>query len=277
MTPEEFAARATAAVATVEPDVTSYAWLTRNVTRRARRRRVVWIASAAVVVAMAGVSVLVVPRVARTPVASFPPPVHVPAIDGDVDGDGLVDDTTIAYDDETRPDRWAVRARLSSGRTLTTAWQPLLADTYYYVMSVLDMNHDGRSEVLVGLRSSRGGGDAVVVAALARNHLDLVHLAGGKQPFLLRNRGSEPGVVYAWGCADDDTSTPEWEVYTVEIAVRENLERTGVRRWYALHGATLRQVGSSEQTWRVRRIPFEAQEIGGPPGFDTQVHCGSII
>lgn len=61
MTPEEFAARAGAAVEGVEPGAASYAWLTRNLARRAARRRVWWAASATAAVALAGVAVAVVP------------------------------------------------------------------------------------------------------------------------------------------------------------------------------------------------------------------------
>ena len=275
MTPEEFTARATAAVATVEPDEASYAWLTRNVARRRTRRRVLWAAAATAAVAVTGVAVAVVPRerdsgVTTTPTGGPSPTASAkpsPAIDGDVDGDGAADTVELMAKGNGLDTTWGVRVRLSSGATVMN-WRPPGAESNdgHEITGVVDANRDGRAEIVV-LAGTTVSEVRHYMLTLVGTDLLWVHQGGDPEPFPLTSGGDPNVTSYGWRCADEDPLTPEFEIVTVEVRT-DGPRHVGIRRWYGLYGDSVMRVGGDSETWDSPAL--------GSPGYETEVLCGSI-
>jgi len=263
MTPEELTARATAAVATVEPDARSYEWLTRNVARRRTRRRVV-LSAATATLAVAAVAVAVPrdstpPTVSTTPTTSASPtPAPVDERHGDVDGDGVTDEASIVY--EMSPaQRWGIEVDLGPG-AFVELWGPGPSG-HQDIAGVVDVNGDGRAEVIVETRFRT----EYIVATLVGRHLEWVHLPDG-EPLRLRSADGSPRR--GWGCAEEDGRSEGTELYTVEVTAN-GPRHVGQRTVYSLDVSVAVELSALQDSWSPSIEPV-------PPAFLPGVVCGTF-
>ncbi|HEV2889647.1 MAG TPA: VCBS repeat-containing protein [Frankiaceae bacterium] len=260
MTPEEFTARASAAVAGVEPDATSYEWLTRNVSRRTRGRRLLWAATAATAAVATGVAVAVVPggggergHVATTPTASptSPAPVLPTRIADpdrwagqderrvDVDGDGREDRVRVVRQGEPMSDafRWGVEVRFGNGST-GTYLDPCCGNEGQSLGPIVDFDGDGDLEIAVSPGSTAS---STGWRLLTLRDGELAQVEG---PDLLQ--GWDAAGEHSWGCAERGglvVATAALDMATMKQGT------TGTRTYYRLEGTRLVEAETVTDTW----------------------------
>jgi len=231
--------------------------------------------AAAATVAVAAVAVAgpgdgeVAPAVTATPAPtsavpspSTAAPSPSPAPDphsGDVDGDGIAEQAFLYLEMPPDKGRWGIDVALSSGEPLELAGP--VADHFVELVAVVDVNADGRAELVVRLGEGRRD---YLVAILVGRHLEWVHLPGGEP---LRLPYADGTTRYGWGCAEE-TADPGLELYTVEVA-RKGARHLGTRTRYVLDVSLAVNAGATSQSWSPATEPE-------PPDYRAGVACGTL-
>ena len=274
MTPEDFAARAGAAVAELEPDATSYQWLTANVARRTRRR-VLYAATAGATAAAVGAAALALPRdggggvvappsATATAVASSPAQRPSPTEpswvgeternDVDVDGDGRNDVVRVVQDGIVNgAPAWGIEVRLA-GTTASALWECCENDSIE-LGPIADLDGDGDLEISVSLGSTATSREwELLVLTRDRESLET---ADGRVPFT----GLTENGLESWGCAERGGVV----VTRIPLGPGGEPGTSGTREYFRLEGTSLVQTGEVNDTW--------GNGTPRPAEYDTAFWC----
>lgn len=229
--PDELRRELAQAVAPLDPSPRSYNWLKDNIARRRRQRWLIGGTTAAAGALSLGVAALVFSavtapdsRVRKDRAADRPselPWQKPPAIDGDIDGDGKVDEVGLhfATGSTAAPPSVHIRAVLTSGRTVE-ADSGFPSDKGHFIDGVVDIDQDGYAEVVVAV-DQKGGSTFLAIARLVNGRFAFMQSEGATfVPTLELGTGQgEDGDsvgkrAAGWACADIDPSTSGREIVT---------------------------------------------------------------
>ena len=165
----------------------------------------------------------------------------------DLDGDGRADAISL----QPVPGLgWSFDVRLTSTGELTSAPLPAdaVVDDQPEVLGSVDLDRDGRAEVLVRTLTAASGGDVRVVFRLDQGGVWLVRDAQD-QPWELAPTGSTTGPR-SYDCAEVAASRPGREVRTLDSAVEDTDADPptygGEITTWSLSGHAVTQVGVEE-------------------------------
>jgi len=182
-------------------------------------------------------------------------PVQEPARDGDIDGDGTVDEVTLADDG----DRWRLELTLSTLGSRRTTFEAV-GGAPPAIAGVVDADADGFSEVFVRV----GSGASTALGSLFRLVGDRIESVNFEKEGSTFGVGGSVGHLEGLQCRD---SFPDQPGHEIERTYAQPADDSGdvydvAISSYRFDGAALRFVNE-----RIERLP-----AAGVPGVD----CGTL-